>query len=68
VMLDHDMPELSGGEALIELRAAGARVPVILTSGYTGAGQAPGWELADRFLPKPFSLAQLAGALRAAGR
>jgi len=68
VLMDLTMPRMDGEAAFRELRRAGARVPVILTSGlgqdevlahFAGKGLAA-------FLPKPYRLQALMEAVRAA--
>jgi CheY-like chemotaxis protein len=66
VVLDRGLPGLSGDATLRELRLLDPAVPVLLTSGACSAAQQR--ELlragATEFLPKPFSSAELLGAVR----
>jgi CheY-like chemotaxis protein len=62
-LLDHSMPELTGFEVLQEIRAQGRDVPVIATSGYAEASGSPDARRPEAFLPKPFNLETLSGAL-----
>lgn len=67
VILDISMPRLSGLDLLRELRAGGDGIPVIfLTSRDEELDRVLGLELgADDYLPKPFSLRELAARVRA---
>ena len=67
VILDISMPRLSGLDLLREIRAAGDSIPVIfLTSRDEELDRVLGLELgADDYLPKPFSLRELAARVRA---
>jgi len=67
VILDISMPRLSGLDLLRELRSRGDAVPVIfLTSRDEELDRVLGLELgADDYLPKPFSLRELAARVRA---
>jgi two-component system cell cycle sensor histidine kinase/response regulator CckA len=61
VILDLTMPVMGGEEALRQLRAAGARAPVVLSSGYSEADARKNFvnhRLAG-FLQKPYSAARL---------
>jgi PAS domain S-box-containing protein len=68
VLLDMTMPDIDGAEVLLRLRAAGSRVPVIVSSGYLDVaierrlprGQFQG------FLAKPYGASDLAAAIDAA--
>ena len=66
VVLDLDVPGISGEDALRVLRRRLPEVPVICISGY--AEEAFRTRLGEsddiHFLPKPFSLAQLAGKVK----
>ncbi len=69
VLLDVSMPHMSGWACSSELRTIAPGLPVIMTSGRDPEAAAD----ADRppdvpFLPKPYSLGELAAALRAARR
>ena len=70
LLLDYQMPRMTGLEVLRRLRAANSRTPVVLMSGHLSepvvkeTKSLPGVQL----LPKPFTLAALRVALdRAAG-
>jgi len=67
VILDISMPRLSGLDLLRELRTRGDTIPVIfLTSRDEELDRVLGLELgADDYLPKPFSLRELAARVRA---
>ncbi len=67
VILDISMPRLNGLDLLRELRSGGDRIPVIfLTSRDEELDRVLGLELgADDYLPKPFSLRELAARIRA---
>lgn len=67
VILDISMPRLSGLDLLRELRNRGDTIPVIfLTSRDEELDRVLGLELgADDYLPKPFSLRELAARVRA---
>jgi DNA-binding response OmpR family regulator len=67
VILDISMPRLSGLDLLRELRSRGDGIPVIfLTSRDEELDRVLGLELgADDYLPKPFSLRELAARVRA---
>lgn len=66
VILDMIMPGMGGADTYDLLRAIKPAVRVILFSGYSIAGEVQ--QLLDRgcrdFLPKPFSMADLAGKVR----
>jgi CheY-like chemotaxis protein len=68
VLLDLTMPRLDGAETFRRLHLLRPDLPVILMSGYSeleATSQLAGKGLAG-FLPKPFSLKDLAGRVRAA--
>ncbi len=67
VIADVVMPEMGGVELLHTLRSLGARVPVLLISGYP-ASVDPDWlrQVNARLLPKPFGIEQLARQVDAA--
>jgi CheY-like chemotaxis protein len=68
VILDLTMPGMSGWETLEALRALRPDIPVVLASGYDEAKVMEGkrTELPQAFLHKPYSMADLKGALDAA--
>lgn len=60
VMLDLQLPDMSGAEVLVELRRMRPDVRVIITSGDLGRpNMAESIESADAALGKPFSLASV---------
>ena len=66
VLLDLTLPHVSGVEALRQIRALRADVPVLLTSGLTEHELPPeyrGQEKTD-FLPKPFAPSTLLASMR----
>ncbi|MFN8651549.1 MAG: response regulator [Gemmatimonadales bacterium] len=66
VVLDVKMPGMSGWDVLGELKRREPALPVILTSGYTQEDSTPPANAAtpDAYLPKPYDLAELTGAVR----
>jgi CheY-like chemotaxis protein len=68
VFLDLMMPDVSGAEVLRLLRADEPELPVIVSSGFAGEGEAErlAGEPGVQVLPKPFSLAELNRVLAAA--
>ncbi len=66
VILDIVMPEMSGWDVLVKLKAIAEKTPVIVVSGYAGADQTPEHltTTAEAFLRKPFELAQLTSTVR----
>jgi PAS domain S-box-containing protein len=68
VLLDLTMPVMGGEEALRRLRAEGAKVPVVLSSGYTEADARRRFaaENLAGFVQKPYSSAQLIEKLETA--
>jgi len=66
VLLDIIMPKMGGKETFEALRALSPSLPILLSSGYTVEGKAQ--EIlnagADGFLQKPYSLSELARAVR----
>ncbi len=64
VLLDLTMPKLSGADTLRRLRAASPDVRVVLTTGYGAASALESGQLADAFLPKPFTPDRLAEIVR----
>ncbi len=67
ILLDAELPELSGFEVLKRLRAQGRSVPVImLTARQTEMDRVLGFELGtDDYVTKPFSLLELLGRIAA---
>jgi len=68
VILDMTMPDLDGAEVLRQLRAAGSRVPVIVSSGYLDVAverRLPRGEF-QGFLAKPYSATELVSAIERA--
>jgi two-component system cell cycle sensor histidine kinase/response regulator CckA len=61
VILDVSMPRMSGAEVLAEIRRSGARVQVLITSGYPEAEAMARIEREDiaGFLQKPFKVREL---------
>jgi len=70
VLLDLTMPRLAGSEALSEIRALRADVPVVLMSGYgeSEAAALLAGQQVQVFLQKPFDMQRLAEALHVALR
>jgi len=65
VLLDHDMPGLSGADTAEQLRGRDGEVPILIMSGYGHEVPARGGVI-QGLLPKPFSEEQLAQAVLAA--
>ena len=68
VILDMTMPDMDGAEVLQRLRASGARVPVVVSSGYLDASierRLPSGAF-QAFLPKPYGASDLLGAIERA--
>jgi two-component system cell cycle sensor histidine kinase/response regulator CckA len=68
VILDMTMPDLDGAEVLRQLRAAGSRVPVVVSSGYLDVAverRLPGGEF-QGFLAKPYGATELVNAIERA--
>jgi PAS domain S-box-containing protein len=65
VLLDHDMPGLSGTETAVRLHELDAEVPILIMSGY-GHEVATDGGVIRGLLPKPFSEEQLAQAVLSA--
>ncbi len=69
IILDYAMPEMGGGETLVEIRKIRSDVPVILSSGYdedevvANMGEYAG----STFIQKPYGAAALMERLRALG-
>ena len=62
------MPDLDGAEVLRRLRAAGSRVPVVISSGYLDVAverRLPRGEF-QGFLAKPYSATELVSAIERA--
>src|SRR6266700_4669083 len=70
LVTDIDMPDLDGFELFDRLQVAGWRLPVVFMTGNPSVdAQRRARELrALRFLPKPFSLGELTGAVERAAR
>ena len=66
VLLDRTMPEMSGEEVCVHLRAIRSDVPILMFSGYSADDMAtlPAESRPDGFLPKPFTRSRLLAALR----
>ena len=68
VILDMTMPDLDGAEVLRRLRAAGSRVPVVVSSGYLDVAverRLPRGEF-QGFLAKPYGATELVSAIERA--
>jgi len=68
VLMDLTMPHLDGGQAFLQMREVNAKVPVVLTSGYSEQevlAEFVGRGLAG-FLPKPYQASQFKDVLRLA--
>jgi PAS domain S-box-containing protein len=68
VILDMTMPDLDGAEVLHRLRAAGSRVPVVISSGYLDVAverRLPRGEF-QGFLAKPYGATELVNAIERA--
>jgi nitrogen-specific signal transduction histidine kinase/CheY-like chemotaxis protein len=68
VILDMTMPDLDGAEVLLRLRAAGSRVPVVVSSGYLDVAverRLPRGEF-QGFLAKPYTATELVSAIERA--
>jgi two-component system, cell cycle sensor histidine kinase and response regulator CckA len=68
VILDMTMPDLDGSEVLCRLRAAGSRVPVVISSGYLDISverRLPRGEF-QGFLAKPYGATELVSAIERA--
>ena len=69
VVLDLDLPRLSGFEVCRQIREAGPTPVILLSASYTEEEVIQGFRLgADDFVRKPFSLRQLAMRIRAISR
>ena len=68
VLMDLAMPRMGGEEAYLDLRRAGAMVPILLSSGFgrEDALRRFRGKLLAGFLQKPYSFQALAGAVRGA--
>jgi two-component system cell cycle sensor histidine kinase/response regulator CckA len=70
VLMDLTMPDMDGGEALLEMKRVNSRVRVILASGYSEQVVKDRIRTQDifAFLQKPYSLEALEGVLQSASR
>jgi DNA-binding response OmpR family regulator len=61
LVTDHDMPRLCGLDLVTRMRAAGMRLPVIISSGCLNLAEAPEYPYLDlaAVLHKPFGLTEL---------
>jgi len=64
VVVDHQMPRMSGAEVVRELRQRPRHLPIILMSGLSSADTGNGAAMPDAFLRKPFELVELARTVR----
>jgi PAS domain S-box-containing protein len=64
ILLDLTMPRLSGADTLRRLRGLAPGTRVVLTTGYGAVSAMEAGQLADAFLPKPFTPDQLAELVR----
>lgn len=66
LITDHNMPELTGGDLIGKIRAAGLSLPIILASGSFTLEtlEAPIRQRISAFLPKPYGLVELIEATR----
>ncbi|MCF6208697.1 MAG: response regulator, partial [Ghiorsea sp.] len=66
VMMDMTMPRLGGLDAMREMRAVNANVPIVMMSGYakSEAISLDSAEQADGFVQKPFRFKDVKKALR----
>jgi CheY-like chemotaxis protein len=70
ILLDMTMPDMDGAEVLRRLRAAGSRVPVVVSSGYLDVSierRLPRGEF-QGFLAKPYGATDLVNAIETARR
>jgi len=69
IILDYAMPEMGGGETLVEIRKIRSDVPVILSSGYDEDEVVAniGDQAVSAFIQKPYGAAALMERLRALG-
>ena len=68
VVLDMTMPDLDGAEVVRRVRAAGSRVPIVVSSGYLDGSierRLPRGEV-QGFLAKPYGASDLVGAIERA--
>ena len=70
VLMDLTMPDMDGGEVLLEMKKVDPMVPILLTSGYSEQAvkkRIQGQEIAG-FMQKPFDMDELETRLRSAAR
>jgi CheY-like chemotaxis protein len=70
VLMDLTMPDMDGGEVLLEMKKVDPKVPILLTSGYSEQAvkkRIQGQEIAG-FMQKPFDMDELETRLRSAAR
>lgn len=68
LVIDMTMPDIDGAEVVRRIRATGSRVAIVLSSGYQAQTAAERLEPGafQVFLPKPYGMSELFGALEAA--
>ena len=66
LVTDHDMPRLCGLDLVTRMRAAGMRLPVIISSGCLNLAEAPEYPYLDlaAILHKPFGFVELLEAVK----
>ncbi|MBN1511821.1 MAG: response regulator, partial [Phycisphaerae bacterium] len=64
IALDLDLPRMSGEACLRELREAGVRIPVVVTTGSSELGVETSPQQDVHLLRKPFQMADLATMIR----
>lgn len=70
LILDRDLPVISGDQICQRLRATGSRMPILMLTAAASVGErVVGLDLgADDYLPKPFAYVELLARIRALGR